>query len=120
MIEILKVVVIDGVEQLVTELVETEQVQFRVYYDDNGTILFYTCDKPEGNYLIIDNATFAEKRFDLRVVDGKLVRLVPGMMISKYKPSTKGKICAADDISIVVDSDQVLTQKWELITNELR
>jgi len=120
MIEILKVVVIDGIEQLVTELVETAPVQFRVYYDDSGKVLFYTCDKPEGNYLIIDNTTFAEKRFDVKVVDGKLVRLVPGLIISKLLPCDSGKECAKQDISIVVDKKfKGEIQNWKMVTYEL-
>lgn len=120
MIEILKVVIIDGVEHLVTEFVENDPVQFRVYYDDNGKVLFYTCDKPEGNYLIIDNATFAEKRFDFKVIDGKLSRLVPGLTISKLMPCDSGKECAKQDISIVVDKEFTgEVTNWKMVTYEL-
>ena len=30
--------------------------EFRLYYDDEGRVLFYTCEKPEGNYLEIGRA----------------------------------------------------------------
>ena len=28
--------------------------EFRLYYDERGNVLFYTCEKPAGNYVIID------------------------------------------------------------------
>lgn len=120
MIERVKVVEINGVEYLVTEEVKTEPVQFRVYYDEMGKILFYTCEKPEGNYLIIDAQTYAERRHDLRVVDGKLTKVVPGIMITKYKPDIEGINCCSEDISIVINEDSINTQKWKLTSYELR
>lgn len=120
MIEILKVVIINGEEHLITELIESEPVEFRVYHDDDGKVLFYTCEKPEGKYITIDNITFAEKRYDSRVIDGKLVRYTPGIMIRKYHDSDSGIITAAEDISIVVDDDYSgETKKWEMKKYEL-
>jgi hypothetical protein len=26
--------------------------EFRLYYDDKGKVLFYSCEKPEGNYIV--------------------------------------------------------------------
>ncbi len=32
--------------------------EFRLYYDDRGCAIAYTCEKLEGNYIIIDATTF--------------------------------------------------------------
>lgn len=121
MSEFLKIIEIDGVEHLVIEHTEKQEIEFRVYFDDDGKILFYTCEKPEGNYITIDKDTFAAARPDLRVVNGKLVALIPGVTITKYKTSdTDGINCASEDICIVVDEKHKNKQKWKLTSYELR
>jgi hypothetical protein len=94
-----------------------ESIELRLYYDDKGNVLFYTCDKPEGNFIVIDKQTFAESRPDLKVVNGKLVR--PGLnpVVAKLIPKDEGISCAKDDVSIVT-TDDVEIQKWKLIINE--
>jgi hypothetical protein len=49
--------------------------EFRLYYDERGCVLFYTCEKPEGNYIVIDSNTYAQGRPDVRVVDGKITSM---------------------------------------------
>lgn len=81
-----------------------EKPEFRLYYDDKGNVVCYTCEKLEGNYIIIDNLTFAEARPDVRVVDGKVVRISTTAVISKYEPDEdQGVMCELDDISVVTD-----------------
>ena len=56
---------------LVFEAPKIEPPEFRLYYDEEtGKVLFYTCEKPEGKYLVIDSVTFACARQDVRVIDG--------------------------------------------------
>lgn len=98
-------------------LVKTE---FRLYYDEHGKVLFYTCEKPEGNYIIIDAATYAAGRPDVRIIDGKISTLVPNLVVSKLMPSIDGVSCTEEDISIVVDTAyKDKTIKWKLNTYEL-
>jgi len=117
--ERLKVIEINGVEYLVAEETIVEPVEFRLYYRDDGSVDFYTCDKPEGNYIIIDKNTFSEMRYDIRVIEGKIVKIVPGMTFSKLKPADEGQSTAKTDISVVVNSDYTDQQKWKLHTHEL-
>jgi hypothetical protein len=117
--ERLKVVKIDDIEYLISEEVQYDPIQFRVYYNEEGKILFYTCDKLEGNFLIIDAQTYAECRHDLKVIDGKLVSRTSGSIISKYKPNSVGISCSKDDISIVTTLDDVNSKQWKLISYEL-
>lgn len=121
MTERVHVVVINGVEFLMAEETQPVPVEFRAYYDEAGKVLFYTCDKPEGNYIVIDPLAFAEKRFDVRVKDGKLVKIVPGMIITKLKPNLeKGKCTSNQDISIIVNAEHKEHIKWKLDNHELR
>lgn len=121
MTERVKIVEINGVEYLMVEETKPQPVEFRVYYDEAGTVLFYTCEKPEGKYLVIDPLTYAEMRFDLRVIDGKLVKIIPGVTISKLKPNLDtGKCTSDEDISIIVNEDYPNKTKWKLESYELR
>lgn len=96
--------------------------EFRLYYDEEtGKVLFYTCEKPEGKYIIIDSITFACARQDVRVIDGKLSTVNPASIISKLKPSElDGMTCLKEDISIIADEDSTDVQTWKLMTYELR
>lgn len=119
MADVLKVVIIDGVEQLILESVETPKVEYRLYYDVEGKVLCYTCDEIEGNYIVVDQQTYSEMRYDWKIINGKLTKLLPGIVISKLKPNQEGINCARDDISIVVDKNFKNTQKWKLHSYEL-
>jgi hypothetical protein len=94
--------------------------EFRLYYNDTGRVVCYTCEKLEGNYVVIDALTFAQSRPDVRVVDGRLSTVSTGSVVSKLIRSNSGARCAAEDISILVDEDYTgdIT-KWELKTYEL-
>jgi hypothetical protein len=94
--------------------------EFRLYYDDKGNVLFYTCEKPEGNFIVIDAASFAEGRPDVRVVDGKISSAKPGSIVSKLIPDEDGTMCTEEDISIVVNKTyKGKKKKWKLTTYEL-
>lgn len=96
--------------------------EFRLYYDEKGNVLFYTCEKPEGNYVVVDALTYAQARPDLRVVDGRLSTVTQGSVVSKLVKSIDDGIdCYEEDISIVVSTDdRVKKTKWKLKTYELR
>lgn len=117
--ERLKVIEINGVEYLVAEETVQQPVEFRLYYNDDGSVQFYTCEKPEGNYIIIDKQTFSEMRMDIRVIDGKISKVIPGMIVQKLKPDDEGQPTAESDISIIVGDGYSEQQKWKLHTYEL-
>ena len=96
--------------------------EFRLYYDEKGKILFYTSEKPEGNYIVIDALTYAEGRPDLRVVDGRISTVNQGSVVSKLvQNKSEGVECSIEDVSIVVPKKcKVKKIKWKLQTYELR
>ena len=103
------------------EPLSVEKPEFRVYYDDTGAVTCYTCEKIPGKYLVVDAQAFAEGRFDLRVLDGKLVKNFSNAVVVRLTKDKEGTRCSVDDISIVVDKDdEVEKQYWKLKVYELR
>lgn len=95
---------------------KVDKPEFRLYYDEKGNAIAYTCDKIEGNYIVIDATTFAEARPDVKVVDGKLIKNHAGSVVSRLHKSNEGVLCEAEDVSIITDTDGVY---WKLKTHEL-
>jgi hypothetical protein len=93
--------------------------EFRLYYDERGNVLFYTCEKPAGNYIVIDINTYAEGRPDVKVIDGKIAGYRTGSIVFKLIHDDNGTKCASEDLSIVVDSSYDNITKWKLKTYEL-
>jgi hypothetical protein len=95
--------------------------EFRLYYDDNGKVLFYSCEKPEGNFIVVDDVTYSAGRYDVRVIDGVIHKNSEFAMVTKLERSTEGTRCAVEDISIIVSNDyQGKTQTWRSETHEFK
>jgi hypothetical protein len=87
--------------------------EFRLYYDDRGYVVCYTCEQLEGNYVLIDSLTFAEARPDVRVVDGKIVKNNAGSVVSRLYKDVEGVRCETEDISVITEATG---QYWKLVT----
>ena len=108
---------------IIFEAPKIEPPEFRLYYDDQGKVLFYSCDKNDtGNFIIIDRQTFAECRPDIRIIDGQISRVSPNAVVHKYMQNeSEGVSCHPDDVSILVgDKYDGKVQKWKLTTYELK
>jgi len=94
--------------------------EFRLYYDSEGKVVCYTCEKLEGNYIVIDSHTFAQARPDVRVVDNKIIQAYSRAIISKLMPDdSQGQDCAAEDISVILDKKfSGRKKKWKLTIYE--
>ena len=102
------------------EAPEIKTPEFRLYYDESGKVITYTCEKLDGNYVIIDTSTFAQARPDVRVVDGRITTVTSNAVVSKLMPCDAGKECAKHDISITVNKGfKGETTFWKMITYEL-
>lgn len=94
-------------------------VFYRLYYTDSGNLLFYSMEDLPGNYIEIDQETFARGSLHVRVQDGKIIAL-PRRQITKLVPvsdSTDGVACDPSNVAVVVDVTQPHT-KWSLKTYE--
>lgn len=98
---------------VIWETNKIEKPEFRLYYDEKGSVITYTCEKLEGDYILIDATTFAEARPDVRVVDGKLIRAGSGAVISRLHPSNIGILCEVEDVSVITSNNG---QYWKLKT----
>jgi len=95
--------------------------EFRLYYRDDGSIITYSCEELEGNYIVIDAETFAIGRQDIKVVDGKIEVIVPTFIVNKLVESNDGVECAAEDISILVSNDhEGESTKWTMKHDEFK
>jgi len=89
----------EALEQIDPRAVEHVR-EYRLYYEVNGDPLFYTTEEEHGNYIVIDQETYTEGRYDVKVVDGKLVR--PAQYIyQKLVPSDRGTETTTFDLSII-------------------
>jgi hypothetical protein len=107
-------------EMFIWEAPVVQKPEFRLYYDDLGNVICYTCEKLEGNFIVIDASTFAESRPDVRVIDGRIIRDAPNATIVRLIPSTEGTLCAIEDLSVIVsEDDDIEKQYWKLKVYEL-
>jgi hypothetical protein len=103
------------------ETPKVEPPEFRLYYDDSGNLICYSCEKLEGNYIVIDHATYVVARPDVKVVDGKIVNIANRFVIAKIKPSdNEGIKCLKEDASIIANDKSKNVQKWRLDVYELQ
>jgi hypothetical protein len=70
-----------------------------------------------GNYIEIDQETFARGSLHVRVQDGKIIAL-PRRQITKLVPSETGVACDTRNVAVVVDATQMTCTKWSLKTYE--
>jgi hypothetical protein len=94
----------------------TLPIFYRLYHDDQGYPLFYSMEDLPGNYIDIDQETYALSSSKVRVVNGKLKKntIAP---TGKLIPDTMGIACHPKDICIVVPEDQKHI-KWSFTKND--
>lgn len=88
------------------------EIEYRLYYDENGFPLFYSTEDLPGMYITIDKETYLNNPKYIRVVDGKIIE-AQFHWTKKLIPSTQGTSCDPMDVCVVVDHDQPHI-KWRL------
>ena len=96
---------------------DSKPIFYRLYYQDDGTLLYYSMEDLPGKYIEIDLATYQQYRSNVRVVDGKLLVIPTVNTIKKIEPSKHGVPCSPTDVCIVVHSDNPHI-KWSLTNHE--
>lgn len=90
---------------------------FRLYYDENGKVICYTCEVlPGDNYIEIDSQTYAESNPYIRVVDGEIRKDSDYVIVARLVESNEGVSCESDDVCVLSDTGK----KWKVEINEFR
>jgi hypothetical protein len=93
-------------------------VLFRLYYNDTGSPIEYSHEDKPGNYIDVDPETFRDQSLNVRVVNGRLIKIAPRITVTKLVPHTDiGTCCAVQDVCVVVDHNEPHV-KWSLKHNE--
>ena len=100
-----------------------EKPEFRLYYDDHGRVICYSCGPREegGNFVVISSLMYAEGRPDLIIIDGEVTKPSYKQVVSKLMPVDDGTfLCTAFDMSIIVDETfDGDTISWKMKVYEL-
>lgn len=102
--------------QLLQDTPLPKPVFYRVYYNDDGSVICYTMEDLPGKYIEIDQHTYALSKPNVRVVNEQLVEIVPKPIIRKLTPGEHGIACHPADICVVVNDSTI---KWSIKTNEV-
>lgn len=94
----------DALQELLNQTAQStpRTIERRVYYDDQGRIITYTCDNLPGNYILVTPEQFAEARPDAIVRDGQLVYTHKVSHVGKLVQASSGQATSAQDINIIV------------------
>jgi len=84
---------------------------YRLYYDKHGYLLFYSMENLPGNYIEIDQATFAAGSPRIRVVNGQLQHIKTNI-VTKLVHSDQGQACDPRDIAVITSNEN--KQYWKL------
>ena len=90
------------------EMVDFDQplieLEYRLYHDDHGAPLFYTCEKPKGEYIIVSKDEYERCRYDILVRDGNICYLNDISTSSKLVPGDQGTATHPENV-LLVDPD---------------
>lgn len=83
--------------------------EHRAYFDHKGTLLFYSMEDLPGNYVVVDQDTWACGATNIRLRDGQLI-WITAPDSSKLVPAMHGVSCDARDVTVITTHDPC--QKW--------
>lgn len=77
------------------------ELEFRLYYDAEGNPITYASEELPGDYLVVDKETYAQGRYDIRIIDGEIVPLRDFVYYNKMIPSVSGTACHLDNALLI-------------------
>ncbi len=93
--------------QLWSEIAQPNEskVIYRLYYDNTGSLLFYSMEDLPGNYIEITPQQFAKADSHVRVVNGQIVK-IKRSLTKKLVPSADqdGVLCSPQSAAVIVKS----------------
>lgn len=91
---------------------DPEPVVLRLYHDERGRPVCYSCEHLPGAWISVTPAQYARASFRVRVEHGQLVELLDDAR-PKLHPADHGVPCSPHDVTVVVEQHQP-HQKWSL------
>ena len=88
------------------------ELEYRLYYDENGFPLFYSMENLPGMYILVDKEIFFDNPKHIRVIDDKIVE-AQICWTKKLVPGPTGQSCDPSDVCVIVDATQPHTN-WKL------
>ena len=92
----------------------------RLYYNPDGTVKSYTMEDLPGEYIVVEDQIFFESRYDLRVINGKIIRDIDNIR-SKLRPvkvaTETSTRCDPDNILLVV-SENHPHKLWDKVIDQ--
>lgn len=106
-------------EELVKLMTITPPViEFRAYYNVDGSIITYTTEDLQGDYVVITGEQYAEARPDARVIDGLLTYTHRISHVAKLvKNKISGVKTSKYDMSVISDEPDAqyyITKAYEI------
>jgi hypothetical protein len=100
---------------------KSESLEYRLYFDEDGKVITYTCDKlPGNNFIVVSKEQFAEARSDILVKNGKVVYTHKVHNTYKFElNSEEGIRCSKYDVSILVDETESEFNYWKMTVYEI-
>ena len=86
---------------------QPRELEFRLYYDAEGNPVTYATEDLPGDYLIVDQHTYAQGRYDIKIIDGEVVPLKDFVYYNKIIPSDSGTACHPDN-ALLIDAESTV------------
>lgn len=97
---------------------DPKPIEYRLYYNDDGTPKCYSMEDLAGKYILVDRETYVSHIWNVKVVDEKLLVIPLATRVNKLQPnSDTGTSCHPQDICVIVGQNDPHT-KWAKTTNE--
>ena len=91
-----------------------KSLEFRIYHDEDGNITCYSMEDIPGNYIVTDQHTFNQFRMDLKVRDGKLIKITRNASWKLVPSEAAEYACDASDITVIVPLDHSNKKYWKV------
>lgn len=85
---------------------DPKPVFFRLYHDDQGRPVTYSMEELDMPFVEVDQQAYVAADHNVKVVDGKIVRIQQPVLTTKLRPAPHGTPCDVRDVSVVVDPDK--------------
>jgi len=92
-------------------------VFYRLYYNNDGTPICYTMEDLPGEYIEIDQETYAIASYNVRVVNNQLIKINPKKIVQKIIPTNQGISCDPRDVCVIIGEEHPHI-KWSISKHE--